>query len=566
SGGGTFSPATSITYSSTALDSLISSYTTQLNALQAVAPVVTAANLPAQPAFGTATDAVVSSWSDISATVKAILLSRASTTKGIVKPILAGFTDPTQVQAQNTAVTVYNSIDGFRGTVNSFINALLSPMNVFSGLVPLFLALSLVTGAAVLALVILRLSFLFKFLPIPLALLGALLLIFGSIFFLIAMALGDVCGVLDSGNGAGLAGISTSIATSVANFATARQKDCLDNDLGVVQFAIDLGLVDSSTANLTMTATPTVNNFDISYLGQIFQVEVIPATTAILATDRLTAPGQALSSSFSLSGFTSLNGLSQTSASSDATTLGSTVGGIVGRINSQSSSTSADPDFTGSVTYAGATAALPALNNVVTTVNSIKSLMADIQSTITQTYTMASYINSAGSQMTTVGPALARSYGSVTTILKAYVVTASATLTANLPRVRWLMLKAVNDAETVFRGQLSCANFGYDSLVLQDAMCLEYLTPTDALWYSFGVIGLAFAICIYSFGVIVHRLFHPNRLQAITVVFLPVFEKVGWKPAFVAGKVAPEEMEKKDVGDGRVEPIVVVATAPMSEF
>jgi hypothetical protein len=78
-----------------------------------------------------------------------------------------------------------------------------------------------------------------------------------------------VCAIIDNQNAESLSGLNPDLSKNAANFFSVRQKDCIDADLGLVQFAIDLDLVSTDLANLTTKAEPTINGFDLSRLGTL---------------------------------------------------------------------------------------------------------------------------------------------------------------------------------------------------------------------------------------------------------------------------------------------------------
>ncbi|KAI9339292.1 hypothetical protein BDR26DRAFT_895870 [Obelidium mucronatum] len=411
---------------------------------------MTASGVSGQSSFFTTSRAIVTKWTDINAEINTILTSRSESVYAAVLPTVNSFLNPTVEASSETS---------------SQMNATLVICSVFKW--PKFLK--------------------FLFWATPFFVMVILLL--GAVLFLLAVAFADVCQIFTDKDASSLVGLSPSIANATTNFFKARQKDCIDSDLGYIKLATDMGLVTDTSGNFTELAAPTINGLDLSLLGQLLEIQVIQS-------DTISGPAGSLQSNLCALSISTIS-------SANADSMAQTVQILLDDINSHAGSSATPPssEFTivsgSALAYSDLTDFTTLLNALHQSITTWKSSLVAINADVSQLTNMYSqFSTSAGVLATALPSTMSSDYSSVYTALTAYATSATGILTQNIPNTKYQILKRTEAARVKFEASLPCKNIGHDTIVFQNALC-------DAFFFCFA--GLGYAFLLWCFPMITNR-------------------------------------------------------------
>lgn len=508
--GKTFTTSTSITFSAVGIDTFITDFQNQLSSFPNEPAFVASCDFPNSTAYYYAAKRLSSSWTNITQTVLTTLTNRALNTSSQLMPPLHDFTLPTLEQAYGTSNSVNSSIAGFEDTVNTFLTVVSPHLSAISKVTPVLLVFSLVVVVLYFVFYWFKKERFIKLTAIPITAFGGTMLVLGGIVLLVVVIIGDLCAIIDNNRADGLAALEPSLAKSIINFSASRQNNCIEADLGLIKFAVDVGLVTREDANLTLKAKPTIDGFDLRPLGYLLKTELTPPETSEFLIDRLSTPLATFQSGFSQASFTSLSSISY--GGSSLTALSASIQSLIDNINANSGSNSLDADFTGTggVSFVEAASAITPLSDILSNIASMKSTMVTMSELSSVNAGLGTGMANAATSASAVSASIPGGYVAAKSIADAYADSSTVLLSSNIEKIRFLMLKSVDIAQEKFFSMLSCKDFGYDSLAVQNAICVSFLFPADAIWYSLCCCGLAFAICIYTYRMQMRRLLHPD--------------------------------------------------------
>ncbi|KAJ3030464.1 UNVERIFIED_CONTAM: hypothetical protein HDU68_008880 [Siphonaria sp. JEL0065] len=438
---------------------------------------MTTSGVSGQSEFFTASNAVVSKWTDINAAINSVLLGRADLVYANVIPTVDSFLNPTVTASRLTANQMNASVAGLQAMITSVMgdNGLKGYDKTRNGMFPLLwvVILGLIVALVICCLFKWPKILIFLFLVTPFFVMVILLL--AAVLFLLAVAFGDICDIFVNQDASPLAGLSPSIANSTTNFFAARQKDCLDSDLGYVKLATDMGLVSDTSGNFTDIAAPTINGLDFSVLGNLYTVDVIPANSQIIQIDTISGPGTSLQSNICVLSASAIS-------SSSVNSLAQTIQSLLDDINTHSGSSTTPPasEFTltsgSSLAYTDLASFSTLLTSLKTSVTTWQNSLVAINADVSQLTNLYSQFSTSASTLSTPLPGtMAADYTTITTALAAYSVSATAILTAKIPNTKYQILRGTEAARVQFELSLPCANIGHDTLVFQSALCDAFL-------------------------------------------------------------------------------------------
>ncbi|KAJ3327851.1 hypothetical protein HDU76_011011 [Blyttiomyces sp. JEL0837] len=587
----TVTPAFDTTYS-TDLSTLSTSYSSKISTAQAnkASSAYISASTPSYLAWIAAAKLTSKSWTDIGDTISAALLNRSATAKSVIHPPLNNFLDPLYTEVVSDSNGLVTSING----VHDSLVAILGDPNSGGGLqgadqytskiIPLILSVGWILSLALLVFIIFKARYAAKILLCPVIPFASLMLIVGTIFFIIAVIFGDVCAMIDQQNDGGLMNYSSTIDNLAFKFFPARQNDCLNQDKGFISMAVDSGFISPNTANITIRATPTINAFNLSALGAFYLSEVVPDTDNLLSTDSITPAANTLLSAVTSSNYLQFSTDTSLSGSiADLTALNTRIQTYISDVTTNAASAGTPANFViqGSVTYADiANQFLPAAKTVTADITAVQAQLLLIKNTVTNINTMASAIIDGANDMKVKYPTLTTSYAQAVTTLTNFTTYANKTLANNIPNIRFNMLLGVEKARISFESYLGCADFAYDTVVIDRGICTTLVTGLDAQYYALLVVGFAYVICVSCYGLILNRLASRGRCDAFMAnpYIAKPWEKINSKVQPGVQKIqitilsyVPENWKGKGgaAGKGAVAPeptpVPVVATAELKE-
>ncbi|KAJ3408454.1 hypothetical protein HDV05_004974 [Chytridiales sp. JEL 0842] len=518
------------------------------------------------PKYITTGHLAIDYWTNITDTVVKALLAKGNILKTTLNQKLDNFSNPLIKDAESaekslqvTLKDVKGTLKGlmdegiFSGGINGFGN------NVSKG-IPILFICGLVLAAGIFGFAVFRQSTWLKTILPVIYVIALPTFIIGIIFFLFSFIFGDICAIFD-GQSEGLRGLSPMAADLFVNFTRSRQSNCLAEDRGIVQFIIGAGALSQKDANLTLLATPTIQEFDLRPLATLQLAEIIPPNIDTLLVNGLTSPAADFLNAFSMSPYNAMGPIAFTTP---LTTLQTMITGMADRQRDIQGTQGRAPNtpvsfvtYTGVVppTYGQLNQLLTHLADAQAKANDVRDRLNAIRNSIIVLVDKANKVKTWADEIAPVSvhDTIANNIGPVKGALINYLPDENANLNAYLPTMKQNMIIGVEFTRTTFEKSLPCRDVMYDTVIFQDSICKSLLTASDALWTGLLAIALCLGIAIPCYGCIYHRIASRDRDQSL--LDLIKSNKPPETEELPTGKVAPFEGDPTNPS--------VVASAPL---
>ncbi|KAJ3206310.1 hypothetical protein HDU82_004599 [Entophlyctis luteolus] len=304
-------------------------------------------------------------------------------------------------------------------------------------------------------------------------------LVFAGVLFTASVIVGEGCAAINDPNTVLISAISETVGTYVENFMKAR-KACLNRTVagGLVDFVTDFGMNQKLT-NLSDKVDPLIENADFSTFlkvnmstnpgsGADVMSELNEVTSSISALQKLDFSGMEANLTALRMELQSLMNTPDQLVNSFAVVSGpsglqySDFSDVIKNLND-------------SVT---------AVDNAESAIRAFKSEMSSANSTLEN---LQNQIYIAEDSMGTINQTTA----AVFNLTNAFVHAATANLTSRIQPIKSELYKAASDASQFLDESLDCQAIAFDSLAVEEKICVDFNDALDAMWLAFAIIGFA---------------------------------------------------------------------------
>ncbi|KAJ3195787.1 hypothetical protein HK101_011042 [Irineochytrium annulatum] len=303
--------------------------------------------------------------------------------------------------------------------------------------------IGLIIGATVVALTILRAPPFLKGIFVFVALATVIFLALAIIFFMIALVLGDVCNTATSAavsyNDTGLANTPFDYAPK---FFYYRQTECVATDVGLVQFASSLGLMNATVGNITWSVQPIIQSFNFTTLGYLNNSDIVPnKVAAVIGGDPFSRSISAFEAGPTYGYFNTLHNISFAASLASVYNLLTSNDNLMADLNASPTSLNTPPWIavvSGTVTYKDvSTSKFSSYSQSVATISTkLLSEIGNYSFQLSNAYALAKTIQNMSHALETNQVSISQYYNKTMAIVSQFATNASTSLSKSAKAIK----------------------------------------------------------------------------------------------------------------------------------
>ncbi|KAJ3301908.1 hypothetical protein HDV03_000236 [Kappamyces sp. JEL0829] len=384
------------------------------------------------------------------------------------------------------SVTINSTCDGGKSSMTGFM-AQVNSYNVMRGY-------AMIALSAVLLVIILLLLLFFwrkkagaaKGLNLIVTPVYLLIQIVGLLMFILAILFGDVCSsVFDYTPPPINSGLPSAFAQNI-NQIMALRDQCSQN-VSILNIAINLGMVDSSSIDISSLVAVQINAADFSSIGTLSLADVVtmsPTPSSLLSP--LTSLDLSTMTSTSLSTFKTDLGTLRTNLNTLSTSIttnqgSATVNLVTGTL------ANAQADFANTVTTY-----VSNINAMTTSGGYIDQLIAYADANIAKIASLKSDLTTTQTYITSNN--IVGYYTTALTQMSNYQTPVASCMTNSITTLKTNINSQMKYSQAAAYAALTCTGVGNSVFQMQNQLCGTFLGGLDSLWLSYFAIGVAAAI------------------------------------------------------------------------